>query len=155
MIADEVTRDDPLAAVIDVLQATTALDSGFADRLHARIGRQQRLRHAGMGLALCALLALGIGMPRTLPARSPITFNVLGPGAASVAVVGDFTEWRRDRVHLTRVAGGSWRVTLRLPPGQYRFAYLLDDHEWRADAGASQAPDDFGRPTSLLTVPAP
>ena len=44
------------------------------------------------------------------------------------------------------------QATVKLHPGRYRFAYLVDHDQWRADARAATAPDDFGRPTSILTV---
>ena len=43
-------------------------------------------------------------------------------------------------------------ATVKLRPGRYRFAYLVDHDQWRADANAAHAPDDFGRPTSVVNV---
>jgi hypothetical protein len=70
----------------------------------------------------------------------------------SIALVGDFTDWRSDRVQLKRTGAGLWQATVKLHPGRYRFAYLVDHDQWRADSRAASAPDDFGRPTSVLTV---
>jgi hypothetical protein len=44
-------------------------------------------------------------------------------------------------------------VTITLPPGRYRFAYETDEGQWLADAHAAPALDEFGTPTSVLTVP--
>ncbi len=81
-----------------------------------------------------------------------VTFSIAAPAVKSVALVGDFTDWRSDRVQLERSSTGMWQATVRLAPGRYRFAYLVDNNQWRADSNSAAAPDDFGRPTSIVTV---
>ena len=40
-----------------------------------------------------------------------------------------------------------------LPPGRYAYAFLVDGQRWIADPAAPPAVgDDFGRPSSVVTV---
>ena len=43
-------------------------------------------------------------------------------------------------------------MKLKLPPGRYRFAYVTDEGDWLRDADAAPALDEFGTPTSVITV---
>ena len=68
-------------------------------------------------------------------------------------VLGDFNEWNPTRTPLVRHTDGTWSVTLSLPPGRYRFSFLVDGQSWRADPARPSVPDpDFQVPTSLVRV---
>src|SRR6266478_1024299 len=44
-------------------------------------------------------------------------------------------------------------TVVRLAPGRYRYAFLVNGVEWRADPSAPAAKDDeFGTPSSVVTV---
>ena len=44
-------------------------------------------------------------------------------------------------------------TAVRLAPGRYRYAFLVNGVEWRADPAAPVAKDDeFGTPSSVVTV---
>lgn len=151
-MTDELSADDPLARAAAVLRRDVAVPPGLAERTFRRGRRQARTRviAATAGAAsVCLALVLTLG---TSPHPGRITFALDAPTLGGVSLVGDFTEWETDRVQLHR-AGDRWEVTLDLPPGRYRFAYVTDQGDWLADASAAPAPDDFGRPTSVLTVP--
>jgi 1,4-alpha-glucan branching enzyme len=48
---------------------------------------------------------------------------------------------------------GVWATVVQLAPGRYRYAYLVNGVEWRADPAAPTAIDDeFGAPSSVVTV---
>jgi hypothetical protein len=80
-------------------------------------------------------------------------FVLVAPGAASVAVVGDFNDWSLSATPLARQAGdGVWWVTVPLRPGRYRYAFVVDGASWRRDPGAPGAEDEFGRPNSVVTI---
>jgi 1,4-alpha-glucan branching enzyme len=71
-----------------------------------------------------------------------------------VALVGDFNGWDRTATPL-RPAGsaGAWVVSVQLPPGRYRYAFLIDGVRWLPDPVAPRAPDDdFGTSNSVLMV---
>ncbi len=84
-------------------------------------------------------------------------FVLVAPSAKQVALVGDFNDWDRGATPLVRVAqgerGGVWTVELPLKPGRYSYAFLVDGHRWTADPNQPRAVgDDFGRPSSVVTV---
>jgi 1,4-alpha-glucan branching enzyme len=68
-----------------------------------------------------------------------------------VALVGDFNDWDRSEVHLER-QGTVWTVTLRLPPGRYRYSFLADGNRWISDGRTLPSDDDFNTPTQVVTV---
>jgi len=79
-------------------------------------------------------------------------FVLVAPQASSVALVGDFNDWDPARSPM-RTAQGVWATTVPLAPGRYRYAFLVNGVEWRADPGAPAARDDeFGTPSSVITV---
>jgi hypothetical protein len=84
-------------------------------------------------------------------------FVFVAPDAKQVALVGDFNDWKQNATPLVRVAqggrGGVWTVELPLAAGRYSYAFLIDGHRWTPDPAAPRAVgDDFGRPSSVVTV---
>jgi hypothetical protein len=84
-------------------------------------------------------------------------FVLVAPGAKQVSLVGDFNDWDRGATPLLQAAsggqGGVWTVELPLQAGRYEYAFLVDGHRWTADPAAPPAVgDDFGRPSSVVTV---
>lgn len=94
------------------------------------------------------------------PARTRDTlviqrFVFVAPAAKQVALVGDFNDWQHGKTLLRPVQGGNglWTVDVQLPPGVYKYAFLVDGKEWMADPDALKTVgDDFGRPSSVVTV---
>ena len=156
-------RLDPLLEqVVESLRAPVELTGDLDQRIMQDIrgtpGRRPALRRIllGAGLALAAGVA-GLLLSRG-PTGSPagdhsVTFVLQADSAAAVSVVGDFNQWDPETTPLTRGTSGTWSVTLSLPPGRYRFSFLLDGRTWRADPGRPPVPDpDFQIPTSLVQV---
>ena len=56
-------------------------------------------------------------------------FSFTAPGAGSVQLVGDFTEWQEHPIHLQK-SGGVWRAKVELEPGEHHYRFLVDG-EWR------------------------
>ncbi|HET8624701.1 MAG TPA: hypothetical protein VFM14_14145 [Gemmatimonadales bacterium] len=102
--------------------------------------------------ALAAGLLVAVLRPEPGTTR-PIELRLSAP-ASQVVVVGDFNDWDPDATPLRPGnEGGTWRVELRLPPGRYRYTFLVDGRRWVPDpAEPRAADDDFGAPTSVLTV---
>lgn len=112
-------------------------------------------------IAAAGLVALIVAAFRTGPRASlpdfetrAFQFVLVAPGAARVAVVGDFNDWDATRTPMQRTGGqGMWTAVLQLPPGRYRYAFLVDGAHWQADPTAPAAGDpDYGAPSSVLTV---
>ncbi|MEO5825954.1 MAG: isoamylase early set domain-containing protein [Gemmatimonadales bacterium] len=153
MEPDDQLHDPRLERAVALLRGSAPDVSGLAARTGAR--RRRRARRnllLGGGGGTAAALALTLTLVGS-GGGEKVTFALAAlPGAHSVALVGDFTDWRTDRLQLKAEGDGRWRVTVKLPPGRYRFAYVVDGGEWRADAAAAPVLDDFGRPTSVMTV---
>jgi hypothetical protein len=90
----------------------------------------------------------------TTDAPAKVTqFVLVAPNAKTVTLVGDFNDWNLAATSLARQDGdGVWWVTVALPPGRYRYAFVVDGTNWRGDPDAPAAEDDFGRPNSVVTV---
>ncbi len=170
MMTNQPDDDDTLHRVIAMLQADVPVPPGLVDRIaHRRRQQRQRQRRVTIGVVLTALAGIVLvrqGFPPepVEPTRSVVvvappppsgdlmTFTLDAPTSRDVALVGDFTNWRTDSIHLAAQDDGTWAVTVHLPPGRYRYAYVIDDEEWLADPGALLIPDDFGRPTSVVVI---
>jgi hypothetical protein len=87
------------------------------------------------------------------PGPAVTQFVLVAPDAESVALVGDFNDWSPTGTRLIRQAGdGVWWVNLTLPPGRYRYAFIVDGQNWRNDPNAPAAEDEFGRANSVITI---
>lgn len=72
--------------------------------------------------------------------------------AKSVAVAGDFNRW--DASALTRLADGSWGRSIRLTPGRYEYAFLVDGKRWVSDRFARSSHDAFDIESSVVDAKA-
>jgi hypothetical protein len=115
---------------------------------------------AGLGLAAAAAVLIWVLPTRTPQSPAPtagdvtaVQYVVVAPGAASVSLVGDFNDWdaRLSPMRADR-DGRLWTVTIPLPAGRHRYAFLVNGARWLADPSAPRAPDDFGTPSSVVTV---
>ena len=113
------------------------------------------------GLAAIALASQLLSRPAARPApvapgsdgAQPTQFILVAPEAAAVTVVGDFNDWSVSATPLVRAQGdGVWWVTVPLAPGRYRYAFVVDGTVWRPDPEAPAGDDEFGRPSSVLTI---
>lgn len=89
------------------------------------------------------------------PEPRTFQFVLVAPRAARVSLVGDFNDWDATRtpLHRVRETGPLWSTVIALAPGRYRYAFLVDGADWRADPAAPAARDDeFGTPSSVVTV---
>ena len=158
----EVT-DERLGPVIAELRRPVRLDPTLDQRVLSvlrgaeprSVARRGPAAWAGglMGAALAAgLLFTVLGREPGAPTR-PIELRLSAP-ASQVMVVGDFNDWDPAATPLRPGnEGGTWTVELRLPPGRYRYTFLVDGRRWVPDpAEPRAADDDFGAPTSVLTV---
>jgi hypothetical protein len=91
--------------------------------------------------------------PSAVGAAASVTFVFVAPQARSVALAGDFNDWDAARVLMRREASGLWTVDVPLTPGRYRYVFVVDGRRFVADPAAPRAAgDDFGTPTSVVTV---
>ena len=103
---------------------------------------------------------IGGGMPSLpkpegirAPSAGMTRLSLRDAAARRVDVAGDFSNWKP--VPAQRAPNGVWFVDLRIPPGQYRYAFRVDGTEWKVPEGAAVVDDDFGGKSAWLTVSAP
>jgi chromosome partitioning protein len=90
------------------------------------------------------------------PAVTPngVTFTIEAPAASHVQLAGDFNDWSPDGSEMEAV-GLVWKKTLKLPPGRYRYRYLIDG-QWHNDPHNSAVePSPFGGLDSVLVLEQP
>jgi hypothetical protein len=131
------------------------------DRLR---GPPTRRRWPAVAAALAAGIAAAFGAgllvgrwtappPGGPPSVRPIEFALRTPADSAVALVGDFNDWNPAATPLRRDSDGLWSVTVPLRPGRYRYTFIVDGTRWRRDPAAPPAlEDDFGAPTSVITI---
>ena len=169
--------DELIARVADELRRPVGMDPAIDGRVMAEVRAHPRRRRAWFlrprpvsitplsGLALAATLAaIVVGAtlaavrlrpaPGAISVASAVPLVLYAPTAHSVVLVGDFNDWDTAATPLQPTgSAGAWIVTVPLPPGRYRYGFVIDGTRWLADPGAPPAPDnDFGTPNSVLTV---
>jgi len=82
--------------------------------------------------------------------RPTIEFSVSAQDADSVAVAGDFTDWSPVAMHR---ADGRWVVEIRVAPGTYHFAFLVDGRWYVPPDAPGRVSDEWGRENATLVVP--
>jgi hypothetical protein len=122
--------------------------------------RSRRLPWPMAAAAAIAVLVVGaFALSRFLPPAGGDTvavhFTLDAPEASSVTLVGSFSDWSADdRFRLTRAAGGTWELSVRLKKHElYSYGFLIDGEKWLADPRATESVDDgFGGSNSVLRL---
>ncbi len=84
-----------------------------------------------------------------------VEFAYFRPGAQQVCLAGDFNQWKSEEHMMRRDEDGWWRIRMALPPGEYRFKYVVDGSLWEADFAAYGVEmSRLGGWTSVLYLPA-
>jgi 1,4-alpha-glucan branching enzyme len=92
-------------------------------------------------------------MSRTRRAAKDQQFSFRAPGALSVQLLGDFTHWEKQPVHLKKESGGIWRASVRLEPGIYHYRFVVDG-EWHDDPDCIlRVANPFGSENMIREVP--
>jgi hypothetical protein len=81
-------------------------------------------------------------------------FTIKSLDARQVALVGDFNQWnpRRHRLHRDGQTA-TWYITVQLPAGLHKYAFIVNDSVWTTDPSALRTVDrDFGVTSSLVLV---
>jgi hypothetical protein len=116
---------------------------------------------AALALAagIVAVFGLGVlvGRRSLVPAPGletrPVEFVLRTAADSAVALVGDFNDWDPRATPLRPTADSLWSVVVPLRPGRYHYTFVVDGTRWSRDPSAPRAlEDDFGTPTSVITV---
>ena len=90
------------------------------------------------------------GVPRTVDVVFSLPAEVK---AERVALCGEFNNWSPESIVLTRGDDRSWRVTVPLAPGSYRYKYLLDGETWENGPNADRYEENaYGTVDSVIVV---
>ena len=76
------------------------------------------------------------------------------PEAQKITVVGDFNNWNKEDILMTRFNTGDFAVTLELETGkEYRYRYLIDGSHWENDWCADKyVPNSYGCDDSVVVI---
>jgi 1,4-alpha-glucan branching enzyme len=105
-------------------------------------------------LALTASASCAVATRATAPVVTPtgVRFDLERSGASRVALAGSFNGWSMSAHPLARNAGGLWTIVVPLPPGEYRFMFVVDG-EWMSPPLAEDYADDgFGGTNGIVVV---
>lgn len=84
-----------------------------------------------------------------------VQFLLEAPGATSVAIAGDFTDWEPAFALDDADGDGVWSGRVPVRPGVHGYMFVIDGTEWRTDPNASRYQDDgFGNRNAVLAVAA-
>lgn len=82
-----------------------------------------------------------------------VQFMLDAPGATSVAVAGDFSEWEPSFTLEDPDQDGVWSGRVPIRPGVHGYMFLIDGTEWQTDPRADRYRDDgFGNQNAVLAV---
>lgn len=80
------------------------------------------------------------------------SFSLAAPAAASVQLVGDFTQWQQRPISMRKGADGVWSASVELPPGSHHYRFLVDG-QWHDDpACARRVPNPYGGQNAVCEV---
>lgn len=63
---------------------------------------------------------------KTKDAGLGTVFTCQSEDASSVYLAGTFNDWNPEATPMTRAEGGTWQITLALPPGHYEYKFVVD-----------------------------
>jgi hypothetical protein len=127
----------------------------FRHRLRAR-GWFKQLALYSCAMVTALLLFFIFYSPTPVPAKQTAhRFIIYQPDIRMAALIGNFSNWEGLIMESTGESG-YWEITVDLPPGEYRYSFLLDGHRQIADPTTSlQEHDDFGSVNSIINIQAP
>ncbi|HUF13253.1 MAG TPA: glycogen-binding domain-containing protein [Longimicrobiales bacterium] len=90
------------------------------------------------------------------PAAAPaaeiyVHFRLDAPGASSVHLAGDFTDWE-PAYQLHESQPGVWTAVVPLQAGVHDYAFVIDGKRWTPDPLATRVDDGFGGENSRLSL---
>ena len=97
---------------------------------------------------IAAPIVAGFESQRT--GSGSVRIRIRAPGARSVELMGDFTDW--EPRGLSRRRGDSWEITLPVERGTHHLNVRVDGGEWGIPPGIGVTRDEFGGVIGVLVV---
>jgi len=82
-----------------------------------------------------------------------VRLSLYAPGATSVEVTGDFTDWRPVPLSRNPRNGDAWAATFRIPRGVHRINVRRDGGPWMAPGGTTRRTDDYDGDVGVFVLP--
>ena len=164
--ADEPKQAPPWmenAVMSEIALASAPKESFFGWLLRPRTIRLSPLTSLAMAAAAVAVFVLLPNQPPDAQQLGPVAvteilveFSLEAPGATTVAVAGDFSEWESDFVLDDADGDGIWTGRIPITPGLHKYMFVIDGTDWVTDPGAQRYSDDgFGNRNAVLAVTPP
>jgi hypothetical protein len=130
------------------------------DAHHHRVRWRRPVAAAALAAGIAVIFGVGVlvGRRSVAPASMDpevrsVEFVLRTEADSAVALVGDFNDWDPAATPLRPASDSLWSVIVPLRPGRYRYTFIVDGTRWHRDPSAPRAlEDDFGTPTSVITV---
>lgn len=87
-----------------------------------------------------------------LPNLEFVPFRLKAPTADSVQLIGDFNGWKQGALPLAR-SGERWEVLVPLPPGRYRYLFVVDGRALADPENKATELTAQGQRASVRSVP--
>ncbi len=84
--------------------------------------------------------------------RISYRFLYHSPGSKSMALTGDFIDWDEEGIPMVRDEEGTWSTLYSLPPGEYRYKFIIDGEAVPDPDMEERVPDGMGGWATPLTV---
>jgi len=92
-----------------------------------------------------------VRMPR--PKTVTMTLEYFAPEANTVAVAGEFNNWNEQAQMMKKTKAGWWKTSVKLPPGQYQYRFVVDGQQWVEDPeNPNKQLNEFSAYNSVLEV---
>ena len=84
--------------------------------------------------------------------KKSVTFTFEDGSATSVAVVGEFNDWDKDKHPLTK-EGDLWKLDLELAKGRHEYKFVVNNTDWVVDPKCDESVEDkYGGRSSIVEV---
>jgi hypothetical protein len=108
---------------------------------------------AGFATAVTVMAAIFLLRPEPVISGEELhRFVIYQPGSSQAEIVGSFTDWAplaMDKVG----SSGYWALTLKIPAGEHRYSYLVENGRQIPDPTVlAREQDDFGGENSIIKV---
>lgn len=82
-----------------------------------------------------------------------VRLSLYAPGATSVEVTGDFTDWQPVLLTRNPARSDAWAGTFRIPHGVHRINVRRDGGAWMAPGGTTRRIDDYDGEVGVFVLP--
>lgn len=81
-----------------------------------------------------------------------VSFEYFAPESENVFLAGTFNGWNPGLTPLKKSKNGTWKVSLKLPPGRYEYRFWVDD-TWQNDQKPVECvPNAFGTWNCVIEI---